>query len=315
MTITINTPILVTGGAGGLGVATVNLLKKNGYQKVFSPSRNELDLLNIKSVQDYFEEKKPVVVIHLACIVFGLLGNQQNQMMSIMDNTIINANLFSGINESDSVRYIFFAGTVASYPYPYAHVPLIETDFFNGLPHGGEFGYAMSKRHAYGYMHILNETKGIKFTYGIFTNLYGENDRFNDGTGHVIPSLIMKAYRAKHENKPFTVWGNGLAERDFLHFDDAAAAIICCMNAESTPELVNISSGQSLTIKRLSEIIANEAGIDSIEFLVDKPVGIPSRVVDNTRLCSLSFSQCVSIEEGIKRTYRWYSDNINNVRT
>lgn len=308
-----NAKVLVTGAAGGLGKAIIAALANQGYCNALVPPRQELDLLDAASVDDYFASHRPDAVIHLASVVFGLQGNLDNQMRSLMENSAINANVFSAIN-TYPVRYVFFAGTVAAYAYPYKQVPLVEVDFFDGLPHGGEFGYAMSKRHAYAYLKILKETKGIDFTYGVFTNLYGENDRFNDNSGHVIPSLIMKAHTAKLESKPFMVWGDGSAERDFLHFDDAASAVLACMEKLSTPELVNISSGNITTIKQLSELICRFAGIDEIEYQIDKPVGIKSRVVSNTRLKGLGFSQRITLEAGIQRLYNWYSESVAGVR-
>lgn len=308
-----NDKVLVTGAAGGLGKAIIAALANQGYCNVLAPSRQELDLLDAASVDNYFACHRPGAVIHLASVVFGLQGNLDNQMRSLMENSAINANVFSAIN-NHPVRYVFFAGTVAAYAYPYKQIPLVESDFFDGLPHGGEFGYAMSKRHAYAYLKVLKDTKGIDFTYGVFTNLYGENDRFNDNSGHVIPSLIMKAHTAKLENKPFLVWGDGSAERDFLHFDDAASAVLLCMEKRSTPELVNISSGNVTTIKQLSELICRFAGVDKIEYQVDKPVGIKSRVVSNTQLRGLGYSQRISLESGIQRLYNWYSENVLGVR-
>lgn len=309
-----NDVILITGANGGLGHALVTSLRNKGFVNLLTPSRIELDLLNKNDVEQYFATNSPKVVLHLASVVFGLLGNLENQMKSLTVNTLINSNVFSAI-DAHPVKYVFFAGTVAAYSYPYINVPLKESDFFLGLPHGGEFGYAMSKRHAYAYLHILEQTKNIKYTYGVFTNLYGENDRFNDTTGHVIPSLIMKAYRASQTGEAFTVWGDGSAQRDFLHFDDAADAIICCMLSAKTPSLVNISSGKAVSIKELSELIAKEAGVEKLEFLTDKPVGIKSRVVDNTILKTQGFNQSIDIKDGIARTYQWYCDNNIIVRT
>ncbi|ENO3939850.1 NAD-dependent epimerase/dehydratase family protein [Aeromonas veronii] len=306
--------ILITGANGGLGNALVVALKRKGFVNLLTPSRYELDLLNKIDVDIFFSKNKPTVVLHLASVVFGLLGNLENQMRSLTENTLINSNLFSAI-DSHPVKYVFFAGTVAAYAYPYIKMPLSEADFFLGLPHSGEFGYAMSKRHAYAYLSVLQTTKKIRSTYGIFTNLYGENDRFNDTTGHVIPSLIMKAYHASKTCEVFNVWGDGLAERDFLHFDDAAAAIILCMLSKQTPSLVNISSGIAVSIKRLSNLIALEANVKQVEFLSDKPVGIKSRVVDNSVLKSLGFEQSISLEDGIKRLYAWYLKNNNEVRS
>lgn len=304
---------MVTGAGGGLGKALLFLLRRQGYSTILTPSRQDLNLLDAESVIRYIGLHRPNAVVHLAAVVFGLQGNLDNQMCSLLENSQINANVFVAIN-SYPVDYFFFAGTVAAYSYPYKRIPLIEDNFFDGLPHGGEFGYAMSKRHAYAYLKVLKDTKGTNFTYGIFTNLYGENDRFNDNAGHVIPSLIVKANRARIEKKPFIVWGDGTAERDFLHFDDAAKAILRCMEISTTPELVNISSGRSTSIRMLSELICKSAGVKDIEFQIDKPVGIQSRVVDNTVLRSLGFNQSINLDFGIHRLHRWYSENVLSVR-
>jgi GDP-L-fucose synthase len=301
-------PILITGAHGGLGRALVQKLKENGFSNLLTPKREELDLLNQDLVIQYFAANKPAVVLHLASVVFGLLGNMENQILSLTENTKINLNLFSAI-EKHTVSYIFSAGTVAGYAYPYASLPLKEQHYFSGLPHSGEFGYAISKRFAYSYLHLLSETKKIRFNYGIFTNLYGENDRFNSNNGHVIPSLIMNAYKAKTEGSAFTVWGDGKATRDFLNFKDAADAILLCMLSENSPSLINISSGKSVTIKFLAELIAKEANLEKINFLQDKPVGISSRIVDNELISTMGFTQSIDLPRGIKELYKWYSEN------
>jgi GDP-L-fucose synthase len=306
--------ILLTGASGGLGKALLNQLRAHGYSNVMTPTSAELNFLNEQRVCDYFEKHRPQVLFHLASTVFGLLGNLENQMRSLRENTLINAHIFHATDKYP-LDFIFFAGTVASYPFPYKSVPLTESDFFDGLPHGGEFGYAMAKRHAYAFLKILQETKRSRFAYGIFTNLYGENDRFNDHSGHVIPSLIMKAYRAKQDQHPFEVWGDGKAERDFLHFDDAAKGAILCMENEATPTLINISSATATSIRTLAELISRQAGLSSIKFLTDKPVGIPVRTVNNSALTQLGFNQSVPIDEGIKRTFNWYANNVNTARS
>lgn len=311
--ITQNSKVLVTGAGGGLGKVVLSTLRSHGYSMILAPSRCDLNLLDAESVSRYIGLHQPNAVLHLAALVFGLQGNLDNQMRSLLENSQINENIFSAL-DIHPVDYFFFASTVAAYAYPYKRIPLVEEDFFGGLPHDGEFGYAMSKRHAYAYLKILKDTKGTNFTYGIFTNLYGENDRFNDNAGHVIPSLITKANRALLEKKPLLVWGDGTAERDFLHFDDAAQAILRCMEIGTTPELVNISSGRSTSIRMLTELVCKTAGVADIEFQIDKPVGIQSRVVDNTLLRNLGFSQSIGLDFGIQRLYRWYSENISGVR-
>ena len=307
------TRILITGAGGGLGRAILLNLHNKGFKNILTPGRSELELLDLDSVSNYFLINQPEIVLHLASVVFGLQGNLENQFKSIVENTQINNNLFSTIGKS-SVKYIFFAGTVASYPYPYLQIPLKESDFFNGLPHYGEFGYAMSKKHAYSYLQILFETKHIEFNYGLFTNLYGEYDRFNKHSGHVIPSLISKAYEASKGSGELCVWGDGSAQRDFLHFNDAAEAVYLCMRSEIKPSLVNISSGTAISIKSLTQLISNAAGLNQVKYLSEMPVGILSRVVDNTILKSMGFKQSVDIESGIKNLYSWYASNFKSTR-
>jgi GDP-L-fucose synthase len=306
--------ILLTGASGGLGKALLKQLLDEGYTNVLSPTSAELNFLDGHSVTAYFAKHQPEVLFHLASTVFGLLGNLENQMRSLRENTVINSNIFRAAEEFP-LAFTFFAGTVASYPFPYKSMPLVESEFFNGLPHGGEFGYAMAKRHAYAFLKILEEANGSRFSYGVFTNLYGENDRFNDHSGHVIPSLIMKAYRSQQSGSAFSVWGDGRAERDFLHFDDAARAAIMCMENEAAPSLLNISSARAISIRSVAELIAAQANLSSIEFLTNKPVGIPLRTVNNSVLENMGFTQSIPIEVGIQRTFDWYSSNINSARS
>ncbi len=249
----------------------------------------------------------------MASLVFGLGGNLKNQMRSAIENTQINNNLFHCLTQYP-VKHLFFAGTAASYPYPYTKLPLSEDMFFEGLPHYGEFGYAMAKRHAYTYMHILAKEYGTQFVYGIFTNLYGTNDRFNIETGHIIPSLIAKSYYAKQTGTPLYVWGDGNAERDFLHVKDAAEAVLFCLEQDSDIGLINISTGISVTIRQIAEYLKEIAGITDYQFENDKPVGIIKRVVDNNKLINLGFKNKISLKEGLFEAYNWYSVHRESAR-
>lgn len=303
----------MTGAGGVLGRAISAYLAAAGDKEILAPCRRELDLLDQTATENYISHHRPTEIIHLAATVFGLAGNMKNQIRAVFENSAINHNLFSAILKNPVERF-FFAGTVASYPFPYARMPLKEDDFFAGLPHSGEFGYAMAKRHAYSYLRILREEAGMDFSYGIFTNLYGEHDRFDVDSGHVIPSLVSKAHRAAALGEALRVWGDGSAERDFLHVEDAAHAVSLVMRQTELPELVNISSGQAVTVSHITHCIATAAGVENVIFDVDKPVGIRRRVVDNTRLRSFGFSPKVSIEDGLSRTYRWFAENQVDIR-
>jgi GDP-L-fucose synthase len=310
--IDLDAPILVTGSGGLLGHAVRKALARAGFTAVLAPRRAELDLLDTAATADYFVCHRPEYVIHLASVVFGLVGNMKNQSLSLEQNTALNNSIFAAMRRSP-VRRCFYAGTVASYPFPYPSLPLREEVFFEGLPHYGEFGYALAKRHAHSYLQILSKEIGLEYSYGVFTNLFGEHDRFDALNGHVVPSLIAKAYEAATGGKPFEVWGDGRAERDFLHADDAADAILLCLHQPGV-RLVNISSGTTTSIREVAETIGRAAGIAAPGFLPDAPVGILRRVVDNSALRDLGFRRQVSIGEGLTRTYRWYEEHQSEIR-
>jgi GDP-L-fucose synthase len=207
------------------------------------------------------------------------------------------------------VKKIFYAGTVASYPYPYQHIPLVEDDFLNGKPHYGEFGYALAKRHALGHLEILNKDHGLEYTYGIITNLYGPFDKFNTNTGHVIPSLISKAVKAESSTeKIFEVWGRPDVSRDFMYASDAAGAIILAMNKYCGA--INIASGVETTMGDLvSAIVANSNSKLKERWLSDQPIGIPKRYSDIKKLKEIGFSKKIDINSGVKLTLDWYREN------
>ncbi len=308
-----NAFLLITGSGGMLGSAVLAHLQREGFTQLLAPTRQEMNLLDSNSIRAYLSAYRPKTIIHLASVVFGLGGNLKHQMLSGLENTAINNNLFREL-QSYPIEHLFFAGTVASYPFPYRTMPLVEESFFEGLPHYGEFGYAMAKRHAYTYLRILGEETGLRYTYGIFTNLYGQNDRFDIENGHVIPSLIAKAYSASQSGTVMEVWGDGSALRDFLYAEDAARAILLCLDQNDENRLINISSGYGVSIRHIAETIATASGTTELRFVSDKPIGIPSRVVDNKQLTLLGFSPSVPIEEGLINTYNWYSSNIKNIR-
>ena len=303
--------ILITGGGGVLGYGLRHAFECGNYRNIVSPTRAELNLLDLEATLDFFKKFKPDYIFHLASIVYGLKGNSKNQWKAITENTIINHNLFSAC-AIHRPKKIFFAGTVASYAYPLNN-PLNEDDFLLGLPHWGEFGYACSKRYALSYLEILEKEFGVPFTYGIFTNLYGPNDRFNIETGHVIPSLVAKASMASEFGRELQVWGNPDTTRDFLFSYDAGDAAIFAMN--HCNGLVNIASGESVPIKKVVEEILRNYPEISACWDKDQPVGISRRSVSMERLFSLGWQPSYSLRSGIELTIQWYKlQNKKNLR-
>lgn len=309
----LNDCILVTGAGGVLGQAILERLAKDGFKNVLSPSSLELNLLDDGKLDVFFEEKKPKFVFHLASLVFGLKGNLNNQINSISKNTMINNNLLMACYRH-KVKKIFFAGTVAAYPYPFVELPLREDFYLNGEPHWGEYGYAASKRHGLSYLNIMKNNHDVDYCYGIFTNLFGPHDKFDIENGHVIPSLIEKSFISISSGKNLLeVWGNKNTTRDFMLSTDAARAAVLAM--EKYSGLINISSGVETSIESICNAINQWHG-NKLMLAWDKnaPIGVPKRSVDNSRLQELGFKCDYDIKSGIKLVMDWYSNNTNVIR-
>ena len=305
--------ILITGATGLLGSSIVSELHRQGYSNLLTPTHKELDLLKSDTVTDWFQNNKPEYVFHLASLVYGLKGNLDNQHKSIHQNTQMNLNILDAcINYS--IRKVFFAGTVASYPFPYPSLPLKEEFFLDGEPHAGEYGYATAKRHALAYLKILKETKGLDYCYGIFTNMYGINDKYDVDGGHVVPALIKKALDTmKTDEKVLKVWGNKNTTRDFLNSKDAAHAAILSMQSYSG--YINIASGESVSIELIVKTI-NEFFDNKLSIVWDKdaPIGVPERSVSVEKLKELGFNKDISLKEGIFEAINWAKNSYNNLR-
>ncbi|WP_038913177.1 GDP-L-fucose synthase family protein [Dickeya zeae] len=305
--------ILITGSGGVLGYGLVNALRSNGYDNLLTPNRNEMDCLNQDSVDDYLNKNRPEYVFHLASLVFGLKGNLDNQLKSISNNTIINQNVILSSHKLN-IKKIFFAGTVASYPFPYVRQPLAEDDLLLGEPHDGEYGYAMAKRHALAFLKILNKYHNVDYCYALFTNLFGENDRFDPVNGHVIPSLIDKAYNSiKNGDNILNVWGRPETTRDFLHNKEAGLAALHAMNNVSG--VVNIASGVETSMGDVVKAIVNFFDNKiSASWNEDAPIGIPKRSVSIERLRNSGFTPNFDLEKQISDTISWYRNNILGIR-
>ena len=158
-----------------------------------------------------------------------------------------------------------------------------------------------------------NTQYGTNYISVMPTNLYGENDNFDPETSHVLPALIRKFYEAKLAEAPsISMWGTGTAKREFLYVDDMATACVHLMNTYNEPEIVNIGTGEDITIKELAETVAKIVGYEGIlEWDATKPDGTPRKLLDVSRLHSLGFKHTVSLEEGIKKTYEWYCNQID----
>jgi GDP-L-fucose synthase len=277
--------IWVTGGNGSLGQSLRESLHLNGYSSLLIPSRDELDLRNLKDVHDFVAKHQPTHVFHLAAKVFGIAGHKEKPEQSLLENSLIDNAVFASLFAFPP-KWVYYASTVAAYGYPYHSLPLDEEDFLLGTPHESEFGYAASKRFALNYLKLLKEKNRTSFVYGLSTNLFGSGDRFLEGRGHVVISLLEKAKICRAEKSELAVWGNGTASRDFLSTTDAANILISLIDVDAG--VVNIASGQEIFISEIVQNIVQEFDLKAGFKFIGINEGITNRVCSTVKLASLS---------------------------
>ncbi len=274
--------IWVTGAAGSLGQELVSKLREIHPSVILlAPSRRDLDLSDIEAVRKYVSVHKPSHVFHLAAKVFGIAGHKEQPTSSLIENTFIDYSVFSALIEFPP-EWVYYSSTVAAYGYPYRNLPLNENDWLNGNPHESEMGYAFSKRHGLSYLEMLQSISGTKFAYGLTTNLFGSGDRFLEGRGHVIISLLERAAKIFKTEKPLEVWGDGTASRDFLSTKTASNLISDLFNKHIG--VVNIASGQEIQIKEIAKKIEKTFELSGGVIFMGINQGITGRVCSTEKL-------------------------------
>ena len=304
--------ILVTGAGGLLGGAIARMLRDASHATVLTPTRSELNLIDFQSVRSYFETERPTHVFHAAAKVFGLGGNTRFPGQMYFENATINSNVIEATRAVGS-RKISGIGTGCVYPVKYDGHYLTEKQIWDGPPHGSEWAYAQAKRGMLTHLSAYKEQYGLDYVFPICGNLYGPRDLFNIDYGHVIPSLVAKFHRAQQRNEPVTVWGTGVAVRDFSFVDDAASAIITAHKLASGP--INIASGNIHSIRDVVDILDELTGSSlKIQWDTSKPDGQGRRFYNLGKLKSIGFSPKYSLKDGLDATWNWYNSSFPQVR-
>jgi len=303
--------IYIAGHRGLVGSAIVRKLESDGYTNIITRTHAELDLLNQKAVTDFFESEKPEYVFLAAAKVGGIMANKTYPADFIYQNLVIETNIVESAHQSGVIKLLFL-GSSCIYP-KLAPQPIKEEYLMTGPLEPTNDAYAIAKIAGIKMCQSYNTQYGTNYISVMPTNLYGENDNFDPETSHVLPALIRKFYEAKLAEAPsISMWGTGTAKREFLYVDDMATACVHLMNTYNEPEIVNIGTGEDITIKELAETVAKIVGYEGIlEWDATKPDGTPRKLLDVSRLHSLGFKHTVSLEEGIKKTYEWYCNQID----
>ena len=306
--------LLIAGSDGLIGSACLRLSKTKKY-KVFSPSKRELNYLNLDDFINYCKSNLIDNIIYAVGKVGGILDNSLNQSNYLLYNTELALNLFKVVKETKLKKIITF-GSSCMYPLDAAQ-PFNEDSLFSGSLEKTSIGYAMSKLLlSQGGIFLNQENIDCKFISVIPNSCYGPKDDFNTNTAHVLSSLIVKFHRAKVENKENVfLFGTGKALREFIYSDDVADAVFFLMENISDKRNIpiNIGTGIEISILDLAKKIKKIIGFKGeIKFDKKKPDGALRKILDSSYLNRLGWKYSYTIDKAINLTYKWYLKNYEN---
>ena len=315
--------IFVAGHRGMVGSGIVRQLESQEGIEILTAGRSELDLTQQSEVVNFLNQNKPDEVYLAAAKVGGIHANNEYPADFIYQNLMIEANVIDGAWQA-GIKKLLFLGSSCIYP-KLADQPMQEKALLTGNLEPTNEPYAIAKIAGIKMCESYNRQYGVDYRSVMPTNLYGQNDNFHPENSHVIPALIRRFHAAKLENaEKVVVWGSGKPMREFLHVDDMAAASVFVMNlplkdyqANTEPMLshINVGSGIDCTIRELAETIAEVIGFNGdVVFDDSKPDGAPRKLMDNSRLKKMGWQPAISLSEGLKQTYDWFLDNIENIR-
>jgi len=299
-----NQKIYIAGHNGMVGSAIKRNLESKGYNNLLVRSSKELDLRNQQAVFDFFEKERPEFVFLAAAKVGGIVANNTFRADFLYENLLIEANIIHAAWKN-GVEKLLFLGSSCIYP-KLAPQPLKEEYLLTGLLEATNEPYAIAKIAGIKLCEAYRDQYGANFISVMPTNMYGRGDNYHPTNSHVLPGLIRRFHEAKENNAAeVTVWGTGTVKREFLYSDDLAEACFFLMQHYNEKELINIGTGEDLTIAQLAEIIKNITGFKgSIVFDKTKPDGTPRKLMDVSKLHALGWRHSIELTEGIQLAYQ-----------
>jgi len=303
--------VIAVFGAGGLaGGAILRRLRADGYKHILTPRSRQLDLREQEAVRGWFRVHKVDYVILAAALVGGIMANKTRKAEFLHDNLMIQCNVIDSAYYS-GVKKLLFLGTSCIYPAGRQH-PLKEDELLTGALEPTNDAYAIAKIAGIKQCDFYREQYGFDAISIMPPNLYGPGDNFDEGSGHVLASLMNRFHKAKLAgDKTVTRWGDGTPMREFLYSEDLADACLFLMDRYNEEGHLNTGTGEDITIKYLAESIAKVVGFEGeILWDTDKPNGNPRKLLDSSRANALGWEPQTSFIEGLEKTYSWYLQNV-----
>jgi len=313
-----NSKVLVAGANGMVGSAIVRNLESKGYTNIMKGTRHIVDFTDQEETDRFFQLAKPEYVFVAAAKVGGIMANNNYKADFLTENLRIQTNIIESANRWNATKLLFL-GSSCIYP-KFATQPIREDQFMTGSLEPTNDAYAIAKISGIMMCQAYREQYGFNAISLMPTNLYGTNDNFDLETSHVLPAMIRKFHEAARKGyvidpggpwygPSVELWGDGSARREFLHVDDLAEACFRCMISYDDSEIINVGTGEDLTIKELAELISIIVDYPGkIEWDTSKPNGTPRKVLNVDKIKSLGWSPKIGIRQGIYETYEWYKN-------
>lgn len=301
--------IYVAGHRGMVGSAIVRELEKQGYHNIITRTHKELDLTNQAAVNDFFEAEKPEYVFLAAAKVGGIVANKEALADFMYENMILEMNVIHAAWKNGCQK-LEFLGSSCIYP-RMAPQPIREDSLLTSELEETNEAYALAKISGLKYCEYLNRQYGTDYISVMPTNLYGKNDNYHPTHSHVLPALIRRFHEAKETGATtVTCWGDGSPLREFLYVDDLANLCVFLMNHYSGNETVNAGTGKELSIKELTEVVAEVVGYTGdIEWDTSKPNGTPRKLLDVSKSAKMGWHYQTELADGIRLAYEDFLNN------
>jgi len=303
--------IYVAGHKGMVGSAILRKLKKEGFENIVTRNSNDLDLRIQSEVEAFINNTRPELIIDAAAIVGGIWANNNAPYKFLMDNMLIQNNLLKASVKCKIKKFIFL-GSSCIYP-RLASQPIKEEYLLSGPLEETNQWYALAKITGVKSCQAIREQFNKDYVSLMPTNLYGYFDNFDLQSSHVLPAMLRKFHEAKENNHSLVkLWGTGTPRREFLFVDDMAEAVVYALENKLPEHLYNVGSGKDITIKDLAETIQKIIGHQgNIIWDGSKPDGTPRKLMDVSKIKELGWQYSTELEDGIKKTYLWFLENID----